>query len=74
MNCAGKAALITGGSSGIGLGIRKASINACMEVAVTYRTTGVCDAMRFSKMYKTVSTLSASMLLTAPDQFVSKTS
>lgn len=43
-NVEGKVAFITGGSSGIGLGIAKACIDAGMKVAVTYRTKGHIEA------------------------------
>lgn len=44
----GKVAFITGGSSGIGLGIARAFVAAGMKVAITYRTKGHIDeAMKY---------------------------
>jgi len=42
-NVEGKVAFITGGSSGIGLGVTHALINAGMKVAITYRTQAHLD-------------------------------
>ncbi len=40
---AGKVAFITGGNSGIGLGIARAFVAAGMKVAITYRTQANLD-------------------------------
>lgn len=43
----GKTAFVTGGDSGIGLGIARALVDAGMKVAITYRTvTHLNDAMK----------------------------
>ncbi len=42
-NVEGKVAFITGGSSGIGLGIARAFVNAGMRVVITYRTKSHLD-------------------------------
>src|SRR5215475_9729794 len=45
-NLDGRVAFITGGNSGIGLGIAKAFLDAGMRVAITYRTpTNLDEAM-----------------------------
>ena len=45
---AGKVAVVTGGSSGIGLGIARACVNAGMKVVITYRTPAHLDqAMQY---------------------------